>query len=203
MMIKKSKLERFVRDNREDFDAAEPSLDLWARIEQQLPPVATKVIPLQPEMGRSPSSSTPWYQARLWRVAALITVVLGVGFGTYRFVASPHNTDPEVAKVNPDQARTVFQYASLIESKRDELQQLEQENPELYQEFATEVAKLDQDYEMLKSQLSQTPNQELLVEAMITNLQRQIDLLNTQLSIIQRIKQQKSHDNRIQKDTIV
>lgn len=29
----KNNLERFIRDNREDFDADEPSLDLWARIE--------------------------------------------------------------------------------------------------------------------------------------------------------------------------
>lgn len=202
-MNKKSKLERFVRDSREEFDTAEPSLDLWARIEQQLPPVETKVIQLQPERGISPSVNRPWYRQRMWRVAAMLLVVLGLGLTTYRYVSAPHNADPEVAKVNPEQAKAVFQYASLIESKRGELQQLEQENPELYQEFATEVAKLDQDYEMLKSQLSQTPNQELLVEAMITNLQRQIDLLNTQLSIIQRIKQQKSHDNRIQKDTIV
>jgi hypothetical protein len=44
----------------------------------------------------------------------------------------------------------------------------------------------------LKDQLPKNPNQEELLKAMIQNLQWQIDLLNQQLNIIQKIKEAKN-----------
>lgn len=200
-MKKKNKIERFVRDNREEFDAFEPSVDLWSKIEKQLPKTETKVIPLNNNIVSRKKSLV---SRTIWQIAASVIVVLGLGFATFQYFKVPQNADPDIARVDTDQAKAAFQYASLIETKRGELRQIEQEDPELYEQFAGEIEKLDQDYNGLKSQLPQTPNQEVLVEAMIQNLQRQIDLLNTQLSIIQRIKQQQgSHDNSNKKDTIV
>jgi hypothetical protein len=45
---------------------------------------------------------------------------------------------------------------------------------------------------VLRSTLNANPNTEQLLEAMISNLQMQIDLLNQQLSIIKKIKDPKS-----------
>jgi phage shock protein A len=83
----------------------------------------------------------------------------------------------------------MVQYTSLIESKREEIKQIETHDPMMYKEFATEIEKLNQDYQSLQTELSQTPNQEDLVKAMIQNLQVQLDILNRQLKIIEKVKQ--------------
>ncbi len=75
------------------------------------------------------------------------------------------------------------------------MKQLEKENPELYKQFVTDITKLDSSYNVLKRELPANPNREQLLEAMIRNLQVQMDLLNQQLQIIQQIKQSKNKDN--------
>lgn len=198
-MKKKNQLERFIRDNREALDTHEPAMDLWAKIEQKLPPVETKVIPLiETRKVRQPSFKINW------RIAASVILVAGLGFFTWQYFSKPTAHDADIAQISPDYAKAAFRYASLIETKRNELRQIEAEDPELYQSFASEIEKLDQDYDVLKAELPKSPNQEMMVEAMIQNLQRQIDLLNTQLNIIQRIKQTtNSHENHTKQDTIV
>ena len=60
---------------------------------------------------------------------------------------------------------------------------------------STDITQLDSSYKSLESQLSTTPNRELLIEAMIQNLQLQLNVLNQQLNIINQIKQSKSNSN--------
>jgi hypothetical protein len=45
---------------------------------------------------------------------------------------------------------------------------------------------------VLRSTLNANPNTEQLLQAMISNLQMQIELLNQQLTIIQKVKQPKT-----------
>ncbi|MFN8353139.1 MAG: hypothetical protein U0Y10_01720 [Spirosomataceae bacterium] len=199
-MKNKNQLERFIRDNREAFDTHEPSLDLWAKIEQQLPPVETKVIPLLEPKQASQSS----FRFGRWQLAASVVLVATIGLFAWNYLSKPTVAhDPDIAQVNPDYAKAAFRYASVIETKRNELRQLETEDPELYQTFAAEIEKLDQDYAVLKAELPNAPNPEMMVEAMIQNRQRQIDLLNTQLNIIQNIKQTTSHENHTKQDTVI
>ena len=68
-------------------------------------------------------------------------------------------------------------------------------NPALYEAFATDLERLERSYQMLKADLPENPNQETLVQAMIQNLQFQINLLNEQLRVIQRMKKQKNNTN--------
>ncbi|MBO9638506.1 MAG: hypothetical protein J7576_10075, partial [Siphonobacter aquaeclarae] len=133
-----------------------------------------------------------------WRMAAGVVLLLGVGFFAGQYFVKPKNTDPIIAKVSPEEGKTAFRYASLIESKREEIRTIEQTDPTLYREFASEIERLDSDYQNLRSELPQTPNQEELVDAMIQNLQMQLDILNRQLQIINKIQQSKqSHEKTI------
>jgi hypothetical protein len=79
----------------------------------------------------------------------------------------------------------------LIEIKHEELKTLEKDEPLLYRQFSGDVQKLDSVYHSLKTQLPGNSNREQLIEAMISNLQLQIGLLNKQLSIIKKIKYSK------------
>ena len=196
----KKNLERFVRDNREDFDAFEPSFDLWARIETGLATDTTagpfsgpdvQEVPMPRPGKEKPFGSrfTIW-RGLDWRVAASVAVLLLAGAFFYANHRYGVTEQPEVVAVNPSYAREFVQYTRLVDLKREELKQMTASNPELYKTFAKDLDRLGGNYQTLKADLPENPNQEVLVQAMIQNLQLQIDLLNEQLRVIQRIKQQ-------------
>jgi hypothetical protein len=87
--------------------------------------------------------------------------------------------------------KEIFYYAKLIELKHEELKTLEKDEPLLYRQFSGDVQKLDSVYHSLKTQLPNNSNREQVIEAMISNLQLQIGLLNKQLDIIKKIKHSK------------
>jgi len=99
---------------------------------------------------------------------------------------NPSNESPETG-----QSKEMFYYAKLIELKHEELKTLEKDEPLLYRQFSGDVQKLDSVYHSLKTQLPNNSNREQVIEAMISNLQLQIGLLNKQLDIIKKIKHSK------------
>ncbi len=196
----KDKLERFIRDNREDFDKEEPRADLWSKIEQGI------TLPEQKPHDEAPRrlnslarTGNPLFGRSQfdWRIAASITVFLLAGMFLYINHRYGVTEQPEVVAVNPAYAKEFATYTQLIDDKRTELKQLTESNPSLYQQFATDLDRLEHSYQGLKADLPENPNQEVLIQAMIQNLQLQIDLLNQQLDVIQRIKQQTplAHEN--------
>ncbi|HEY2649168.1 MAG TPA: hypothetical protein VGI38_08230 [Puia sp.] len=103
------------------------------------------------------------------------------------------NQDPSPSKELPEtgENKEMFYYAKLIELKHEELKTLEKDEPLLYRQFSGDVQKLDSVYHSLKTQLPNNSNREQVIEAMISNLQLQIGLLNKQLDIIKKIKHSK------------
>ncbi len=188
---KKDRLERFVRDNREDFDTLEPDDVLWGRIAGQL----GKEPELPPKKASTPRRwGTQYFD---WRIAAGLVLGLGISYLVYLNNEFGVTRDPQVALTVPAYAREFTQYSQAIDQKRNELIRLTSDNPELYKEFATDLDRLEKSYGNLRSELPKAPNQETLIQAMIQNLQWQIDLLNQQLNILQRIKQaDQRHENK-------
>jgi hypothetical protein len=108
--------------------------------------------------------------------------------------ATDPGVDPLVNQIDPQYAKLVSQFTEVIETKQNELKQIEKDDPALYKKFASDIQKLDSSYHVLRSTLNANPNTEQLLQAMISNLQMQIELLNQQLSIIQKVKQPKSEE---------
>ncbi|MFI5154695.1 MAG: hypothetical protein ACHQEM_00825 [Chitinophagales bacterium] len=100
---------------------------------------------------------------------------------------------PQAASTESDElmGEEMVHYASLIEIKHKQLKAIEKDEPLLYRQFANDVNKLDSVYINLKKQLPKNPNREQLLEAMINNLQLQMELLNHQLNIIKQINHSK------------
>lgn len=209
----KNNLERFVRDNREAFDDKEPPNNFWQRIETGLDKQQTEnqklsqATPFQQihtnrteggiqPIGRAGWSRTGWSRTGWsrsftnWRVAASVAVLVLAGSFLYMNYQYGVTHQPEVVAAGPSYAKEVVQHTRLIDDKRAELEQMTQSNPALRDEFATDLERLERNYLMLKAELPQNPNQETLIQAMIQNLELQINLLNEQLRVIQRIKQQ-------------
>ncbi len=91
-------------------------------------------------------------------------------------------------------------FAKLITYKGNEIKKLAKNDPEVYKNFSEDIAELNQTYKQLNKQLPNTNNKSALINAMIYNLQVQIDLLNKQLIIlnkIETIKKKKDYENNI------
>ena len=84
-----------------------------------------------------------------------------------------------------------MQYTSQVETKMSQLKELTKNDPEMYADFSHEIAKMDSTYKRLNRDLATSPNQELVLRAMIQNLQMQTQVLNQQLSIIEQYNQMK------------
>lgn len=181
----KDRLERFVRDNREAFDDYEPSNDLWKKIEKETAKQQPKGKRLN---GKIMSLGGPKFA---WRIAASIAIVFTISYLAFNYGKSVAQ-NPDIVALSPTYAKELTQFTSLVEEKRGELKFLEQEDPMLYHDFNAELKGLDQDYQKLKAELPKNPNQEELLKAMTQNLSMQIELLNQQLQIIQKIKASKN-----------
>ena len=193
----RSKLEKFIVDNREEFDSEQPSGQLWNRINGEMNPGSKgKVVRMR----------------KFWWSAAAAAVVILLGVGSYYLGSLNNNVNTGIAKVEPNQgispeteaimkeinpgyAKEVYHFTQLIELKQNELEKIRKEEPELYNKFLGDITKLDSSYNALQKQLPENPNREQLLEAMIQNLRLQTELLNQQLLIIQQIKKSKSNSD--------
>jgi septal ring factor EnvC (AmiA/AmiB activator) len=175
-------LEKFISGNRKEFDDKIPSKQSWDNIEAALTGKKKKKTLFRPTIK--------------WSIAAAAMLVAGIYFyiksdkkasDSNGIVKTEMNEVPDAPKVN--------EFAKMIVLKQEELKQLAKEQPVLYNKFTKDIIQLDSSYNALKNQLSITPNKEMLVEAMIQNLQLQLSVLNQQLNIIKQIKQSKEYSH--------
>lgn len=184
------KLEKFIGDNRNEFDDAVPAAKVWENIAAGFTDKKKKKFIL-----------TPLYK---WSIAAAILISAGITVFLMLnnnkptddvVVAAKNDAAADIAAIAPEYAPEVNEFAKLVLLKQEELKSLAPEQPELYKKFATDINQLDSSYKSLKNQLGATPNREMLIEAMIQNLQLQLNVLNQQLNIINQIKQSKKYSH--------
>ncbi|MBL7732269.1 MAG: hypothetical protein JNM88_13915 [Chitinophagaceae bacterium] len=180
-------LKQFIDQNREAFDTDSPAPGLFKKIAQDIP-------------GHPKHSGL--HAARKWKWAAAAAIAALMILAITWWATTRQQTPPPVAKdttplpeeemagqVNPEYASQISHFRQMIGLSKNELKQLEKDNPQLYHQFVTDISELDSAYQTLKTNLPQNPNKEMLLEAMIQNLQLQSELLNRQLQIIKQIKQ--------------
>ncbi len=181
-----NKLKNFISDNRKAFDDKMPADKVWENIEASFTEKKKRKFVL-----------TPLYK---WSMAAAAMLILASG-AYFIFIKKPvettvvAKTEPDINSLAPEYAPQMNQFVKLIDTKQEELKALAKEQPELYQQFTTAINQLDSSYNNLKNQLSATPNREMLLEAMIQNLQLQLNVLNQQLNIIHQIKDSKKYSH--------
>ncbi|MCP9750130.1 hypothetical protein [Ferruginibacter sp. HRS2-29] len=105
------------------------------------------------------------------------------------------STAPELAAATPTlesiESQELAHYTKLVELKQQQITILKKDEPLLYQQFASDFAKIDEEFAELKKQKSKHPNSEQLLEAMLENLKLQSALLNRQLEIVKNINNNK------------
>ena len=181
-------LENFINNNREEFDSEDMSKGAWEKLEHKL---------------NTKKDKAPRFKlTRMWWAAAASIIIIASGIIYFTAFKSKTN-EPVVIKnialppkelidaVDTTFTDQMYSFATIIHIKQNELKKNQKKNPGLYRQFIKDNNRLDSSYNYLKSELAANPNKEILLEAMIQNLQLKIELLTRQLQIIQQSKTKK------------
>jgi hypothetical protein len=186
-------IEKFIEQNRHLLDVENVPEGVWEKI--KLP---------APQLKHRQAQIKPMYK---WAAAASVVALLGI---VSYFLISRNNkkvfdiaisqttdTLPPVVIKNlaPEYAPEAEEIYNSIAVKQQELKDIAVAAPELYKQFASDLATLDSSYRILKTQASSSPNQDVIIKAMIQNLQLQAELLNRQLLIMSQLKNSKKVTN--------
>lgn len=173
----KKDLKSFIQENRATFDEATPPYHLWQRIAADLDE-------------RDQRSSKTLMGKRAWvshvlKVAAVTFLVGTTGLLIYFY--GKREAYRDYSRVSPALAETQQAYAQLVTQKKDSVAYIATSNPALYSEFTEVIDQMESNYDLLKQEFAKSPNRELTLEAMIRNLQAQIDILSQQLDVLNAI----------------
>jgi hypothetical protein len=194
-----SDLEKFIRKNRGDFDDADPSNKVWKNIEQSLP--------VKKEAKRFTIRDI--YK---WSAAAAIFFITLTSVYFLFIRKLPKNDSDEIPTVKTEQSTnpsrldnfnsisieyaTQFKQAEqAVEDRQKQLRAAIANDPALYHKFQQDLNTLDSSYRMLREQASHSINGDVIIKAMIQNLQLQSELLGRQLMIIHEYKTTKTSTN--------
>jgi hypothetical protein len=185
-----SKIEEYINNHRQEFDDEIPDNALWNKVAKKLNIPQPTSLPVSHK-----SNPVKWI---VWAVAACCTGLLGIWMWQQQPFSGKSLPQPSsattqidsqsIASFAPEAAPEVNAFARQIAQKQQELKKMATEQPQLYSRFATDIAVLDSTYNLLQQKLQATPNKEMLIEAMMENLQMQLNILNQQLQIINEVK---------------
>jgi hypothetical protein len=200
-----SNIEKFIQQNRKDFDLEQPSEKVWDKIEQ--------TIPLKKEAKRfSINDLIRWSAA-----AAILFIALTSVY--FLYIKKKDSHEPPTAKsgmdsgpglvkpdelggLDPEYAVQFKRFSETIEWQQEELKKATADQPSLYRQFEDDLKVLDSSFRSLKNQAGHTPNSDVLIKAMIQNLQLQAELLSRQLQVIKDIKNNKQTQTQKDEKTI-
>ena len=164
------RLEKFILENRQDFDSEVPSLKVWGNIHRQL--------------DQRPKPKVVWMR-RLRAIAAvailaITTCVIGYHIGSSSIEART------LADISPEHEEMERFFQQQITDKMAQLASYKQDGF-----VRNDIQELDAIYQELQAELEKAPvdNEERVIEAMIKNYQTKIDILERVLEKVQTTEQ--------------
>ncbi len=163
-------LEKFIMENREAFNDAIPSDKAWEGIDQKL-------------------SKKQVIWPTVWKVAAMLFMVSTI----YLMIGKSQYEDMDGPMLSEEFTQAENYYVSLIAQRKQAIQ--EQLTPEQQEQFLVEIDQLDSMYLELKKTYQTNASNDRVMDAMISNLQLRLDILNKQLDILKNIKNQNNEND--------
>lgn len=161
--------EKFIMENRDAFDDAAPSDQVWNKIDKKMD-------------GKRPVFSIAW------KVAAVLFLA-----STVFLLIDRNNQAPAGPQLSHEFIEAEDYYTTLISQRKEAIKQ--QLTPEQEEQFLFDINQLDSMYTELKNTYKTNASNERVVDAMINNLQLRLDILNKQLEILENIKDQNNETN--------
>jgi hypothetical protein len=188
-------LKHFIGENRHSFDDEQPPESSWDKISEAVPALRNNKRSLIKKMYG-------------WAAAAAVFLVAVACFYLFAWKGNKESEPLSRNEKNQGKERVYDSNTSdqdyavkaapiyqAIERSQEELKTLSAGQPQLYDQFTQDLATLDSSYKVLKAQALKSPNREILIKAMMHNLQLQAELLSKQLSIISEYNSQKQERN--------
>lgn len=169
-------LERFIRDNKSEFDEDIQSDKMWIEIEENLK--AKKI------------------RSRMRSISVAASILLLFASSMFLFQLKNNDVSNTDEIINQEVLDAQSQFSSLIEIKRSELNQYKNSQPELINELNKQLQDLQNNYKLLLPQLKDENKKDLIVQALIENLQLQLEVLNRSLEIVQSLKNE-NHEKEV------
>lgn len=156
-------LEKFIIKNKSSFDDYSvdevDKLKFWSQISDQLPEEPKKVIPL--------------WKKPMFKVAASIIIILGCTFSLLEFNHNNYQNDV----VNEELYDIDNHYKSLVNNQIQLIKDSPNLSSEDQEEFMLLVDDLDNEYNNLKKELKEGINNQKIIEAIINNYRKKIQLM--------------------------
>ncbi len=170
------KLEQFIKDHKEELDSDFNPEKNWDKIENKI-------------------SNSNRSNFSIWMVAASITLVLSLGWLVYdRIQLTDKINALENLSVNDKPyAEIESLYQQNITEKAALVSQISKEKKI---DINSDLKSLNKKYEDLKMQIKKQGAHPQLVNAMIQNLQTQIEILEQQLNILQDLQEYSQNDKQ-------
>ena len=169
--------EKHIRENRAAFDDHKADrAKLWANIEAKLDPPRPKVVPLW----RSP----------IFKVAASVLIVLGISsLIGITFLGNSANEDTFVSKELQD---IDMHYQGLVSYQVQLVQKNENLSDADKAEFLSFMDDLDKEYDQLKLEMQNNLDNELVLEAIVSNYRKRIELIE---NLLRQLNESKLNDD--------
>lgn len=179
--MSKNNLHKVFEELQHDFDVETPNAGHENRFLAKLNAQNNEQIVVDTKSTRS-----------IWKpflsIAASIALIVTLGIGL-----NTNESSNDLASISPEMAETQSFFTSTIASELTKLK--EEKSPEV-QALISDALKrlniLELDYESLKSDLSESGDDKLVIYAMIKNFQNRIDVLQNTLEQIEKIKDLKN-----------
>jgi hypothetical protein len=179
--MKQDKLEKFVIENRSEFDVYEPAPELWDRIRKPQP----KIIRIT-------------WKTVFWRVAAVIVIFVASWFihdwvqnTNEKSVAVQETENPGNEQVNELMEAEIF-YTSQINTAKEEIIELSGNDKGLLDDINLDMVELDKIFKELKNDLKDNSDNEEVINAMIQNYRIKLEVLK---EILTQLKKSKNLEN--------
>ncbi|MEP2058858.1 MAG: hypothetical protein ABJJ05_13690 [Maribacter litoralis] len=158
--------EKHIRDNKAVFDDHRADREkIWANIASQLNEERPKVIPL--------------WKSPMLRIAASILILLGIsGAIGFNFFA---NTTTENQFVSQELQDIDMHYQGLVSYQVQLVQNNSQLSNADKEEFLSFMVELDAEYEQLKLEMQNNLDNEQVLEAIVANYRKRIELIENLL----------------------
>ena len=165
--------ERHIRENASQFDTRKADrAKLWANISAELQPQQPKVIPL--------------WRRPLVRIAASVVLLLGMASLIGLSIFGGGTTETQY--VSKELLEIDMHYKGLVSYQVRLVQDNPKLSPEDKAEFLSFMDELDEEYETLRKEMRSNLDNELVLEAIVANYKKRIELIENLLRQINNAK---------------
>lgn len=174
------RLEKFVIENRNEFDDQQPPAGMWDKINQTV----------QQEKKRTLKPRN--WKGILWKAAGVI-IIFGISFTISEML---HRNDGIIAETEIEVEETQYPqlieaevyYTSQLNKQLSEIDKFSHTYPEIKSQAEYDISELDSLYRELKNDLQDNVDNEEVVEAMIQNYRLKVQILEEILEMLNQLE---------------